>query len=407
MVSREGKKPTSNRLRVGGIPHDGYAYYRPSEMTVFEQVRDDSNPAFQAMKRDIGAIGLLHAVSGLVTNNRKLLEEYRAFTEKTWVPETRHPIRTIRTEPIEDVGKHVLLIAGHSRREIVRQLSREQVKAGGQPMSLETKRFRIASVAEIVAIQAGENISSNPPADRTARAFAESFLWERALDPTLTKKDFIEKSGFSRHALDRALAYTALPEWVRGLVRKQDLPFSVSYEVARFYTSITQLRTLQETDKLSIEEIDEEVAEKIWQDVNQETIHAIATYNGKANGRVLRAVQILRAEINIMEELIDDCLISRGLSEPKVARLLTLMPQYDRERRRREIIKELAEFKRTSGERAHSLHSKLVERMEGYGEDEVTGDIAKRLLSVAADLRESGFLDPLTSSELNRLDELA
>ncbi len=216
-----------------------YAPFKPDQLITLSQIRGERNVVTNELKEDILFQGLLNPIDvSLVT--QELLEQYIAFTNRTWNSDAK--IDDYLHLRLPD-GRFPLLKSGHSRHEAITELIAE----GRLPVDqlVMTRISSAESVQDIIDWQRGENIHSQPPRERTAMALVESYTHGLETGQWATPLEFIavqkaKGRDASKGSLDQALKYAQLPPRIRNFVLAGQIPYLAGVEMGATTEILTE-----------------------------------------------------------------------------------------------------------------------------------------------------------------------
>ncbi len=378
-------------VEIAALPRDilfdqnaRYADLPVEYLNAMAQQRPEGNPRQHELNKSVGSIGLMNEVD-IALVGPKTLADYIDFTNRIWGAD--RSIEDFVPMPIERLV-YAIIIAGHSRTltgkiEAARRrkaiedqailLSGVQgkpgnnvVQLGGQATalpSIKCKVHKIGDISQFLARQVAENIHSEPPKNRAARAHAEAFLWRREQDPTLTKTRFAREQGISEYNMHHALLYADLPVEVRLSTDFDEIPFSLAIEMSRhmptlydYYEHNTSFEDGM-TDELKRELLDRIVVERL--------IALMSKFSGEHNGRVTRTIQYIRGEGRDMKEKLE-----RQKAEASAKDLQLVAFDYREKpadiiaRLRREIAQDLEYVVGNTAQRRNDLVERII-RLSG------------------------------------------
>ena len=192
------------------------------EIVKLSQVRGEQNIVSGELVTDIRNNGLINPLDIAIVSE-ELLIEYLSFVEKTWgsaaeIDEFTH----LRQED----GSYSLLMAGHSREQAIEDIEEQDALENGvmvrHPIPVKIHE-NIESVWDIIRIQLGENIHSQPPKERQAIALVEAFEfggWDSV-------EDFLAEANIknvTKGFMEKALQFRKLPKEIRSYVLAGPVP---------------------------------------------------------------------------------------------------------------------------------------------------------------------------------------
>jgi len=192
------------------------------------QVRPGRNAQQDRITSSIKNNKLINAIN-VADIGTDLLSDYIEFTNGTWGDD-----RTI-DEFVSlpgDPDAYVLLLAGHTRLHSVRELAQKRGQTE-QEACVVAQIHQVTSIRDILQIQLDENLHDATPPERASRVIAESFMWEKTLDPKLSITKFARANRISIDRMTDALLFVQLPTYVRDITDAGLIPFSLAAQLAR------------------------------------------------------------------------------------------------------------------------------------------------------------------------------
>jgi hypothetical protein len=262
------------------------------------QVRETANSSQEELTASIDALGFLQEPVMAVIG-AEFFKEYLGITNKLWGGDQKIE------DKVEIPGRqreYIFLFAGHSR-----QLAGLTLVSGYKHLGITADQFtipprwmKVDSVTDITSIQVAENIKSNPPPERAARAIAESFTLEKTLDSTLTKAEYCRRHGIKSRHLESALDYAELSPKIRELTDSNLLPFSLACELAQYVRFLQKMLPTEytELDRLSSTLSEEEMTAKEQEIITLEILRLITKYNETRRRKVVAEI-IKQAKENV------------------------------------------------------------------------------------------------------------
>jgi len=222
---------------------------RLGDLICVSQVRQGPNPERESLGNSIEQQGLLNQID-VALLGAEPFEDYIRFVNRVW--KSKHDI--VDFTPDDD-GLYHLVIAGHSRVDVITDKAAEKQKAAldeGYDTSWEdttiwAKIHYVSSPQEILAIQMAENIHREPSEERRAVALVETYHYGLEVGWWNSKKAFLEQTGdkFTPIMLNRALLFQQLSNELRELVMSNKVQYGVAIEVARLHAPFVQRYGIQ------------------------------------------------------------------------------------------------------------------------------------------------------------------
>ena len=218
-----------------------YGQRYSDEIVKLSQVRGEQNIVKRELKEDVRANGLLNPIDvGVVSE--ELLAEYIEFVHGTWGEGASvSDFAYLRDED----GAYTLLIAGHSRHQSIEDIEEEEFLETGEMVRypIPVKIHTIESVWDIIRIQLGENIHSQPPKERQAIALVEAFEYGVKNEQWTTIDEFLQKENHedvTHNFMIQALKFRKLPPDIRSLVLSGPVHYTAGVEMAQTAEPIRQ-----------------------------------------------------------------------------------------------------------------------------------------------------------------------
>lgn len=209
------------------------------QLIVVSQVRDINNPELARLTESIDQTDLINQVDIALLDRERFID-YLDFANALWG--TSHNVDDF---PVTEQGQYYMVIAGHSRVQAMGILrAREQ---GYVDYFVECKLHRNPSPREILEIQIAENIHSQPPLERQARAMVETYEYGLRHGEWKTRQEFLRecRGHFSAHRLSQAMNFARLPAELKDFVYNGSLDYLVAVEVGRAMPVIRRRLTYQ------------------------------------------------------------------------------------------------------------------------------------------------------------------
>lgn len=300
--------------------------------------------------------GQHHYQLDLTLLQEETLVEYIDFTNRVWGAE----VDIADFTPVRP-GLYVVMIAGHSRLESLKTYAKDKGKDESEVYAF-SQIHQVDSIEDFMAIQLKENIHSEPPKDRAARAYAESFIYTKEKDKEITRAEFCRRHGISPGYLSEALLYADLPAEIRRLTDDGTLPFSISVELGKSMPWIKQdAEATAKVKKLKKAEFEEYVDEI----VKDKLLHFIALYNGDRFNRHITNTKIF---IRHQTQAIKDRLAEAEQSEDLEMALFDAR-QYEStpEELKAKVLGVLSELATKQHADITNLHNNICELLEEDG----------------------------------------
>ncbi|HSE61614.1 MAG TPA: hypothetical protein VLA88_04960 [Candidatus Saccharimonadales bacterium] len=129
-------------------------------------------------------------------------------------------------------GRYAFLISGHRRLSAVTELAAEHGFTPEQVHIASSPRRNI-SFGEALALQLKENVYHQPDPTEIAEAIRLCYDFMRIDNPSLTQAGCAEALGFTPGRISRALAYSDLPDEIKGWVKNKDMSFNLAVTLGR------------------------------------------------------------------------------------------------------------------------------------------------------------------------------
>ena len=206
-----------------------YGQLFSNEIVSLSQVRKEKNIVTAELRADIrSGHGLLNGLDVAIIDEQ-LLDDYLEFVRSTWGDAATRA--EFSSQQRQD-GTYPLLMAGHSRHQAI--IDNETDKLCAQ-YPIPVKFHAVRSVWDIIKIQLGENLHSQPPRERQAIALVEAFRFGQEKGMWQNVDEFIESDeiettpGFMR----QAILFEQLPAEIRSYVLSGPIHFTVGVEMAK------------------------------------------------------------------------------------------------------------------------------------------------------------------------------
>lgn len=121
-------------------------------------------------------------------------------------------------------GRYTFLIAGHRRLRVLR----EAAETYNLDVTLPVSVRRDVSFEEALIIQLRENVYKQPDPTEIAEAIRRAYDYRKASNPRYTQAECAKELGSTPSRVSRALAYSDLPDEIKGWVKKKDMSFSLA-----------------------------------------------------------------------------------------------------------------------------------------------------------------------------------
>lgn len=218
-------------------PYERYKYsHRYSdEIVKLSQVRREKNLISRQLFDDVRLNGLINPIDVAVVPE-DLLAEYLGFVEKTW----GEAASIEEFEELQDEGGNfTLLVAGHSRHQVIEDIEDQCCIETGTMVRhpIPVKEHPVASVWDIIRIQLGENIHSQPPKERQAIALVEAYEYGLGENRWGSVDEFLATeeatANTSRSFMAQALKFRQLPAEIRSYVLSGPVHYYAGIELAQ------------------------------------------------------------------------------------------------------------------------------------------------------------------------------
>jgi hypothetical protein len=205
-----------------------YSTRYSDEIVKLSQVRAEQNIVKAELVADIDRNGLINPIDvGIVSE--ELLVNYLNFVRETWGASAE--IGDFEAIQQSD-GTYTLLLAGHSRHQAIEDLEDHFFLENGvmERHPIPVKVHDIDSIWDIIRIQLGENIHSQPPKERQAIALVEAFEFGN----WASIEEFIEEQakGVTKGFMEKAIRFRELPPEIRSYVLSGPVPYYAGVELA-------------------------------------------------------------------------------------------------------------------------------------------------------------------------------
>jgi hypothetical protein len=193
------------------------------------QVRAEQNIVKGELVADIRRNGLINPIDvGVI--DEALLVTYLDFVKDTWGAAAElGDFESLR----QSDGTYTLLLAGHSRHQAIEDIEEQECLETGvmQRHAIPVKVHTIESVWDVIRLQLGENIHSQPPKERQAIALVEAYEygnWDSV-------DDFLESvagKDVTKGFMEKAIRFRELPPEIRSYVLSGPVPYYAGVELA-------------------------------------------------------------------------------------------------------------------------------------------------------------------------------
>jgi hypothetical protein len=123
-----------------------------------------------------------------------------------------------------ETGRYTFLIAGHRRLRVLR----EAAETYNRDITLPVSVRRNISFEEALIIQLKENVYKAPEPTDIAEAIRRAYDYRKASNPGYTQAECAKELGFTPSRVSRALAYSELPDEIKGWVKNKDMSFNLA-----------------------------------------------------------------------------------------------------------------------------------------------------------------------------------
>jgi hypothetical protein len=203
-----------------------------NSLILFSQIRDKKNQRFDELEESIDNDDLDNPIN-IACMTRQELEDYIAFTNKTWKASTKISDFDAYVQPN---GRYNVVVAGHSRTLSMKNIARKHTESTGQATNYTVlcKIEKDNSVEAVVSKQFLENIHAAVPPHREAEAVVEMYnqglgsKWHTPAEFRAACKNVV-----SALVLDKALAYGELFEPARNMVVSGTMPYAVAVQLGK------------------------------------------------------------------------------------------------------------------------------------------------------------------------------
>jgi hypothetical protein len=223
--------PSDRVERVDDDRYERFTYSKrySDEIVKLSQVRAEQNIVKGELVVDIRRNGLINPIDvGVISE--ALLVEYLQFVKNTWGA-------AAELEDFENLrqpdGSYTLLLAGHSRHQAIEDIEEQECLETGVMVraAIPVKEHAIGSIWDIIRIQLGENIHSQPPKERQAIALVEAYEYGNwnSVD------EFLESGAgkdVTKGFMEKAIRFRELPPEIRSYVLSGPVPYYAGVELA-------------------------------------------------------------------------------------------------------------------------------------------------------------------------------
>jgi hypothetical protein len=205
-----------------------YSTRYSDEIVKLSQVRAEQNIVKGELVADIDRNGLINPIDvGVVSE--ELLIAYLKFVKDTWGASAEiSDFEGLRQAD----STYSLLLAGHSRHQAIEDLEDRYFLETGvmERHPIPVKIHEIDSIWDIIRIQLGENIHSQPPKERQAIALVEAFEFGN----WASIEEFIEDQAkdVTKGFMEKAIRFRELPPEIRSYVLSGPVPYYAGVELA-------------------------------------------------------------------------------------------------------------------------------------------------------------------------------
>jgi hypothetical protein len=126
-----------------------------------------------------------------------------------------------------DTDRYIFLISGHRRLRAISELADEH-EVERHRVRIATSPHRNISFQEALILQLKENTYHSPDPTELAEAIRLSYDFMKIDNPQLSQAQCAAELGFTPSRISRALAYSDLPDEIKGWVRKKDMSFTLA-----------------------------------------------------------------------------------------------------------------------------------------------------------------------------------
>ena len=299
--------------------------------------------------------GRLHYPMDVTSMDYDQTQEIIDFTNRVWGTE-----KCIEELTPYKPNQYLILIAGYSRREGLLAYAKKYNIDNFDMPGLCIYR-KVSGVEDFLDIQLRENIHSAPPPERTARGYAEAFLYKKSTTPKLTQAQFCREKGIKAGALSDALLYGDLPPDIRELTDSGKLPFSVAIELGKALPWVKK----QAEQSVSLNGLEGNAKIKETEErVKLELYRFISLYNGKYKRHITNTKHFIRNHVNAIKAQ-----FSEALEPEDFSMVLFDVSQFDKDSQviKTEVARLLEELAGERGVSVRMLHNTTTQLLELFG----------------------------------------
>lgn len=223
-----------------------YGQLFSDQIVSLSQVRREKNIVKADLRADIlSGHGLLNGLDVAIVDSA-LLCDYLEFVRNTWGDAAEY---TDFDEQRRQDGTYPLLMAGHSRHQAIVDNERD----GLCPQyPIPVKFHDVHFVWDIIKIQLGENLHSQPPRERQAIALVEAYRYGQSQGMWQSVDEFMaaDEIETTPSFMKQAMLFEQLPAEIRSYVLSGPIHFTVGVEMAKSVKVLEQLLRTKYGDDL-------------------------------------------------------------------------------------------------------------------------------------------------------------
>lgn len=313
--------------------------------------------------RNSGESGLINQFDTVNLDGPEM-QNYINFTNQVWGANA--DIKDIRESRMPD-GSYYLVVAGHTRLRALQELEAE----GRIPRwPVEAKVHPVSTIAEILSIQLDENIHTQPPRERRAKAVVEYYLWGIKQEQWSNQKEFLEQHpDISKTVLSEALAFSHLPAEIRNFVFAKKVPHHAGLALGR---AIPDLREYVSARIGSMEGlVDSSLEDKIDEQVRTRLIIESNVIASKKLNSTAAEARIKAWREQMRREMITDASMREQADKAALFDLDLKTSEQIHAEDMKQLKKQFAEVVRSYGKTPGSWAVEMIGLNRGYVDERV------------------------------------
>lgn len=206
-----------------------YEFHRDfpvQKLIVLPQIRKAENARIDEIAASIQIQGLLNPINIVRLTHEEFVMHIKTIN---WLWKKEIQIDDYQA----DDGYYYVVVAGHSRLAAIKKLD--------EP-TIDVKLHDVHTSEEILAIQIGENIYSEPPVEEKVIAIIETYRLGLLNGKWKDKNEFKKnnETKFSKYDINNAMLFENLPKTIQSSIFRNRLPYSIGVDLGTMYPLIAK-----------------------------------------------------------------------------------------------------------------------------------------------------------------------